>query len=134
MTAAAMRLGCMCRRASTASTLTPGTPRVSASSSRASAPQPMTTTRGGMVGTAASGDAGTALVDEAPGRLRGHAGIAAVGIRADRHAEFLVEWRAADEDDVVIAHAAVLERLDDDLHVRHRRGEQRTHAQDVRLV
>src|SRR5829696_5680755 len=111
----------MCRRASTASTLTAGSPRVRASSSRASAPQPMTTTRGVMLRVAASGDAGTALVDKTPGGLRGHAGIAAIGVRPDGQAELLVQWGAADEDDVVVAHAAVLERLDHDLHVRHRR-------------
>ena len=57
--------------------------------------------------TARSGDAGTAFVDEAPGRLGGDAGVAAVGVGADGRAELLVERRAADQDDVVVAHPAL---------------------------
>ena len=48
---------------------------------------------------------------ERAGRLGGDAGIAAVGVGADRRAELLVQRRAADQHDVVVADAAVLERL-----------------------
>src|SRR5690349_12840128 len=115
-TAAAMSDGRMCNRASTPRTLTPGTSRVSASSSRARAPQPMTTRRTGRSTSAASSgrDAGTALVDQPTGRLRGDARVTTVGIRADRHPELLIERRATDEDDVVVAQVAILEGLDDD--------------------
>src|SRR6186713_2444844 len=102
--------------ASTARILTPGTSRVRARSSRAIAPQPMMTTRGAGVVTRPSGDAGTALVDESTGRFGGHAGVTAISVRPDRHAELFVERSATDEDDVVVADAAVLERLDHDLH------------------
>src|SRR5687768_3671952 len=94
--------------------------RVSATSSLASAPQPTIRTRA--AGSASGRDAGTSLVDQAAGRLGGNAGIATVGVRPDRHPELLVERRPAHEDDEVVAQAAILERLDDDLHVRHRRG------------
>src|SRR6188768_35346 len=102
-TAPAIFDGRMWSRASTQWTLTPGMPLVRASSSRASAPQPMTTTRGAVVPGSTSGvDASTTLVDQAPRRLGGHARIAAVGIGPDGHAELLVERRAAHEDDVVV--------------------------------
>ncbi len=48
--------------------------------------------------------------------------------------EGLVQRCAADQHDVVVAHALFLQRVDDDLHVRHRRRQQRRHAQDVGLV
>src|SRR6476659_4434195 len=124
----------MWRRASTASTRTPGIPRVSASISRARAPQPTMTSRVGMRSGCASGRTGAALVDEPAGGLRGDTGVAAIGVGADSRPEFLVEWRPADETDVVLPDAAVLERLDDDLHVRHGRRQQRGHPEDVGLV
>src|SRR6185436_6415503 len=120
----------MWRRASTPSTRTPGMPAVRASISRASAPQPTMTSR---VGTS-SGRTGAALVDEPARGLGGHARIAAVRVGADGRPELLVERRATDEHDVVVADAAVLEGLDDDLHVRHGRGQERGHAEDVRVV
>src|SRR5688500_17190940 len=97
---------------------------VSATSSRARAPQPTTSTRGAAV-AALRRDAGTlggsALVDQAPRGLGRDTRIAAVGVRPDGHAELLVQRRAADQHDVVVPDLAVLEGLDDDLHVRHRR-------------
>src|SRR6188768_3394664 len=115
-----MSCGRMWRRASTPSTRMPGMPAVIARSSRASAPQPTMTSRGATsaeasVGTR-SGRTGAALVDEPPRCLGGHAGVAAVGIGSHRRPEFLVERRATDQDDVVIADAAILEGLDHDLH------------------
>src|SRR5688500_15762982 len=109
--------------------------RVSATSSLASAPQPTIRTRGcadspcwrGMTlrGPADAGPriAGTSLVDQAARGLGGNTGVATVGVRPDRHPELLVERRPADEDDEVVAQAAILERLDDDLHVGHGRRE-----------
>ena len=61
-------------------------------------------------------------------------GIAAIGVGADRLGERLVQRRAADQDDVVVADAVLLQRVDHDLHVGHGRGQQRRHAEDVRLV
>src|SRR6476619_365219 len=109
---------------------------VSATSSRARAPHPTTRTRGWSCRSVSGRDAGTraSLVDQSPGRLGGHAGIAAVGVGTHGHPELLVEWRSPDEDDVVVSDLAILEGLDDDLHVRHRRREQGGHAEDVRLV
>src|SRR5262245_35346822 len=117
-----MNWGCMWRRASTPSTRTPGSPAVNARSSRASAPQPTMTSRG-----ASSRGTGSALVDEPAGRLRGDTGVAAVSIGPDRGPELLVQRRAADEDDVVLADALVLQRLNDHLHVRHGGREERGH-------
>src|SRR6476660_9735720 len=133
-TASAIRCGRMWRRASTASMRTPGIPRVNASISRARAPQPTMTSRVGVRSGCASGRTGAALVDEPAGGLGGDTGVAAIGVRANGSPELLVERRPTDEDDVVLPDAAVLERLDDDLHVRHGRRQQRGHAQDVRLV
>ena len=39
---------------------------------------------------------------------------------------------AADQNDVIVAHALFHHRVDDDLHVGHRRGEKRGHAQYLR--
>ena len=71
---------------------------------------------------------------EGLGGLDRDRGVAAVGIGADRLGERLVQRRAADQHDVVVADALLLQRVDHDLHVRHGRGQQRRHAQDVRLV
>src|SRR5688572_12942147 len=101
---------------------------ITATSSRASAPQPMTRTRDGS-GTAdaradggyaradgantrsgraspRSGRTGSALVDQAPRGLGRHPGVAAVGIRADCRAELLVQRRPTDEHDVVVPDAS----------------------------
>src|SRR5262245_42003765 len=94
---------------------------------------PGTRDRGMGAGAAASGG-GTAFVDEPPRRLRGDARVAAVRVGTDGHPELLVERRPADQHDVVVADPPIRERLDDDLHVRHRRREQRAHAKDVGLV
>src|SRR5690606_6773549 len=51
------------------------------------------------------------------GGLHGHGRVAAVGVGADGLAEFLVQRRAADEDDVIVAKTLFLHRVDDDLHV-----------------
>src|SRR3990170_1268784 len=107
--------------------------RVSATSSWASAPHPMTRGRPLSAGTA-SGDLRTALLNEHTSRLRGDCGVAAIGVGAHGLAELLVQRRATDEHDVVVPHAALLELLDDDLHVRHRGREEGGHPEDVRLV
>src|SRR5512134_619068 len=66
---------------------------------------------------------GTALAlgHEALGGLHGHGGVAAVGVGADRVRELLVERRAADQHDIVIAHTLLDQGVDDDLHVGHGR-------------
>src|SRR3954452_5259440 len=137
-TASAISCGRMWRRASTPSTLMPGIPAVIASSSRASAPQPTMTSRiGTSAGTCAgtrSGRTGAALVDQPARGLGRPASVAAIGIGSARRSELLVERRATDQDDVVIADPAVTECLDDDLHVRHGRRQERRHPEDVRLV
>ena len=50
-------------------------------------------------------------------RLNRDGRVAAVRIGADRLRELLVERRAADEHDVLVAQTLLLERVDDDLHV-----------------
>ena len=52
-----------------------------------------------------SGRLARRFVDQAAGGLGGDPGVAAVGVGADGQPELLVERRAADEDDVVVAHA-----------------------------
>src|SRR5262245_17892141 len=95
--------------------------RVSSTSSRASAPQPMTS--GGRTGTGAvapvaprfriaerpSGDTRPPLPDQRHGGLDGDRRVAAIRIGADRLAELLVQRRAADQDDVVLADSALHE-------------------------
>src|SRR6188472_601257 len=130
-TASAISCGRMWRRASTPSMRTPGIPRVSAIISRARAPQPTMTSRVGMRSGRVSGRTGAALVDEPAGGLGGDTGVAAIGVGTDSGPELLVQGRAANQDDVVLPDATVLERLDDDLHVRHGRRQQRRHAEDV---
>src|SRR5664279_2160162 len=103
-TASAIRSGRMCNPASMQVTFTPGRFRVSASSSRASAPQPMTRTRGASavraaVGPPGSSRAGTSLLDEGARHLGGDPRVAAVGVGAAGGPELLVARRAADEDD-----------------------------------
>ena len=56
------------------------------------------------------------------------------GVGTDRRTELLVQRRSADEHDVGVAQALLGERVDDHLHVRHRRRQQRRHAEDVGLV
>ena len=58
------------------------------------------------------------------GGLDRHGGVAAIGIGADGLAEFLVERRAADQHDIVVADALFLHRVDDDLHIGHGRRQQ----------
>src|SRR5690606_13514365 len=89
--------------------------RTSATSSRARAPQAMTRvsadTRAAL--------RGAPLPDELLRDLDGRRRVAAIGVGADGLAEILVERRTADHDDVVVANAALLHRVDDDLHVGH---------------
>src|SRR5262245_45687256 len=123
-----MRCGCIWSRASTPSTFTPGMPAVMASSSRASAPQPTITSFGAVASEDALCGTCAALVDEPARSLGSDASVAAIGIGPDGRPELLVQRRAADEHDVVVADALVPKRLDHDLHVRHGRGQQRRHA------
>src|SRR4051812_8009491 len=113
-----MPSGRLWRSGARQATSRPGTRSATARSSRASAPQPITRARVWRASGGATSGRGTALVDQASGRLGGDPGVPAIGVRPDGHAEFLVERRATDENDVVVAHPAVLEGLDDDLHVR----------------
>src|SRR6185436_3059506 len=71
----------------------------------------------------------TAGHDESLGGLGGDGCVAAVRVCADRLAELLVQGSPSDEDDVVVPDAFLLERVDDDLHVGHRRREQSGHAE-----
>src|SRR5262245_7472618 len=61
-------------------------------------------------------------LDELLGGLGGDRGVAAVGVGPDGVTELLVQRRPADEDDELIAQTLLGQRVDDDLHVRHRRG------------
>src|SRR3954452_10746527 len=71
-----------------------GRPRVRSTSSRASAPQPTTRTRGAT--EAVSGDdTRTLLVDQPPRHVRGNPRVATVRVRPYGRAELLVEWRPA---------------------------------------
>src|SRR3954470_16332804 len=113
-TAAGMRSGRLWSEAGRQVSSTSGMParRVSATSSTASAPQPITSgDLGAPAGDTACqrrpagslGDAaGTAFLDERLGGLDGDRRIATVGIAPDRLAELLVQRRPADEDDVVV--------------------------------
>src|SRR6476620_1801917 len=106
-TAPGMPPGRLWRSGDRHATSTPGRVAVTSTSSRASAPQPMTR----VVPRAASSlRCGTTLVDEAAGRFRSDARIAAVRVGADGQPELLVQGRAADQHDVLLAHPAVLER------------------------
>ena len=49
-------------------------------------------------------------------------------------AEFVVQRCTADEHDVVVANTLLDHRVDNDLHVRHRRRQERRHAEDVRAM
>jgi hypothetical protein len=85
---------------------------------------------------AAAGARGHLVVlarDEFLGRFHRHGGVPAIGVGADGRAEFLVQRRAAHQNDVVVADALFVQRVDHDLHVGHRRGQQRRHAEDVGL-
>src|SRR5215218_7240448 len=75
--------------------------RVSATSSWASAPQPMTS--GARMVERPSGDTAATILDERGCGLDRDRGVAAVRVRADGLAELLVERRTADQDDVVVA-------------------------------
>src|SRR6266542_3886283 len=65
------------------------------------------------------------------GEIDRHRRVAAVGIGADRLREALRHRRAADHDEDVVAQTFVLQRLDDDLHIWHRRRQQRAHPHDI---
>src|SRR5438477_11662324 len=122
-TAPGIRSGLLCRVAGRQCRSISGRPerRVSATSSGARAPQPMTSGgRAPPTGSALDRDTGAALLDQLGGRLDRDRGVAAVRVRADRLAELLVQRSPADEDDVVVADAPLLELAHDDLHVRHR--------------
>src|SRR4029079_4417829 len=117
-TAPGMRSGRLCSDAGRQVRSIAGRPArlVSSTSSRASAPQPMT--RGRFAAESrcrasvcrivepASGGTVTALLYERDRRLDRDRGITAVRIGADGLAELLVERRATDEHDVVVAHPA----------------------------
>src|SRR5438045_6072127 len=90
----------------------PGIRAVTSSSSRARAPQPITRARS--AGGVPRSGRGTTFVDQPAGGLGGYARVATVGVRANGQPELLVQGRPADEDDVVVAHPAILEGLDDD--------------------
>ena len=65
------------------------------------------------------------------GNLDSRCGVPTIGISADGLAELLVQRCPADQHDVVVANAVLLHRVDHDFHVRHRRCQQRGHAQDI---
>ena len=72
------------------------------------------------------------LIDEIEEQVDRVGSIGAVAIRADFVGEHLADRRAADRHlDVVVRRFVAA--IDDRLHVRHRGGEQRAHADDVRL-
>src|SRR6185436_17091700 len=114
---------------------------ITASTSRAIAPHATTSTRpegppasASNVTSSSSSRGGTAGHHQGLGGLGSDGGIATIRVGTHRLAEFLVQGCAADQHDVVVADALLDHRVDHDLHVRHRRGEQRGHAQDVGLV
>ena len=72
--------------------------------------------------------------DPGLGGLDRHGRVAAVGVGPDGLGEGLVQRRTADQHDVVVADAFLLQRVDHDLHVRHGGGQQRRHAENVRLM
>src|SRR5688572_7908894 len=97
-TAGAMRSGRLCSsggRQATSSELQPFA-RLSAATSRASAPQAMTRILGSMGERAAFGE-------EPLRRFDRDRRVAAIGVGADGLAEFLVEGRAPDQHDVLVA-------------------------------
>src|SRR5262245_52880050 len=99
---------------------------MTASTSRAIAPHARTSTSGRAASktrssSGSSSGCSTASHDERLGGLRGDGCVATVRVRTDRLAELLVQRGATDEDDVVVANALLLQGLDDDLHVGHRR-------------
>src|SRR6185295_10773147 len=91
--------------------------RVSSTSSRARAPQPMTSGGRPFAGLAEaprfrivepiSGGTVPSLPDQRDGGLDGDRGIAAVGVGPDGLAELLVQRRPTHEHDVVVANAAL---------------------------
>mmetsp|Transcript_5755 Transcript_5755/g.10013 ORF Transcript_5755/g.10013 Transcript_5755/m.10013 type:complete len:234 (+) Transcript_5755:258-959(+) len=68
------------------------------------------------------------------GSFDGNSGVAAIGIRPDGLAEFVVQGRAADQNDIIVADAFLVHRVDDNLHVGHRRSQQGGHAENVGLL
>jgi hypothetical protein len=73
-------------------------------------------------------------LDERLGGVDRDGGVAAIGVGADGLAEILVERRAADQHDIVVAHAFLDQRVDHDLHVGHGGRQQRGHAENVGLL
>src|SRR5690554_896473 len=67
-------------------------------------------------------------------RLNGNRRVLTVGVGLDVLGERLIERRTAHEHDHIVTQALILKRLDHHLHVRHRRRQQRAHAQDVGVV
>src|SRR6202166_4942450 len=109
--------------------------RFNAVISRDSAPQAITSTRPEDGTADKPGSARRpARRNHRLGGLHGDGSIAAVRVGTDGFAELLVERRTADQHDELVAQALLLERVDDDLYVRHRGRQQRRHAKDVRLV
>src|SRR3990170_5988975 len=112
--------------------------RITASTSRAIAPQPRMSTSGRSASRTRSSSGRssccTAGQDKGLGGFHGNGCVAAICVRADRLAEVFVQGGTADEDDGGGADPLLLQRLDHDLHVGHCCREERRHAQDVRLV
>ena len=133
-----MRSGRLCSSAERQVTSTWCSPlaSIAASVSRASAPQAIRSVRGGVHAAHARRGAADVVAarDVVLGGLDRDRGVAAVGVGTHRVGEGLVQRRAADQDDIVVADALLLHRVDHDLHVGHGRGEQGRHAQDVGLV
>lgn len=75
-----------------------------------------------------------AAAEEVLGGLNRNCGIAAIGVRSDGLAEFLVERRSADKHDIVVAYALFLHRVDHDLHIGHGRRQKGRHAKDIGLL
>ena len=68
------------------------------------------------------------------GRLHRDGGVAAIGVGADRLGEGFVQRRAADQHDIIVAHAFFLKFVDHHFHIGHGGGQQRRHAENLRLV
>src|SRR5687767_12431927 len=85
-----------------------------------SAPVTRTRSPSSAIAEALPGSAGRRAVvpalDQILGGLDGYGCVAAIGVGADRLAEFLVQRRTADQHDVVVADALLLHRVDDHLH------------------
>src|SRR3989338_720367 len=67
------------------------------------------------------------------GGFHSHSCVTAIGVGTDGLAEFLVQGRTADQNDVILAHALFLHRIDHDFHIGHGGGQQGRHAKDIGL-